>query len=91
MSLLNIVKNLNYLPQEVNTIEVKFEDFIQSEIDPHLNAAFFGANSMKHLFEIEERKKFLVDRPRRRKRRDKKGGGNSIECNFKIKLHRFWV
>ena len=53
-------------------------------MDPHLNAAFFGANSMKHLFEIEERKKFLVDRPRRRKRRDKKGGGNSIECNFKI-------
>ena len=86
MSLSNIEVNVSYLPQQVNIIsnELKLsEDLFFSEMERHFNATYFGADSMKHLFESEERKRFLVDRPKQRKKgprkkRDKKGGKERI-------------
>ena len=77
MSLSNIKVNMSYLPQEVNIISNELEsseDLFFREMERHFNATYFGADSMKHLFESEERKRFLVDRPKQRKKRDKKGG-----------------
>jgi len=47
-------------------------------LEPHVNLTFFGADSVKELFDRERKKQFLVDRPRskRRRKRDKKGGND---------------
>ena len=66
------LSNFKYNVPDINLIS---DDFYRV-LEPHVNLTFFGAGSVKQLFERERKKQFLVDRPRskRRRKRDKKGG-----------------
>jgi hypothetical protein len=67
--------SLSNFEQNFFDINLVGDDFYRV-LEPHVNLTFFGAGSVKQLFENERKKQFLVDRPRmkRRRKRDKKGG-----------------